>query len=81
VQINVNVTDAGPQHGRVVVVNEPMLRGDLLAAIPIDLVWNANANGANHSLQVRGAQIMNSGNFPLKPFTTSGRLHHDRFRV
>lgn len=52
-QINVNVTYAGPQYGRVVVATEPVTRGDLLAAIPVELAWNTATSGGNMSMQVR----------------------------
>lgn len=51
-QINVNVTYAGPAYGRVVVAAEPVTRGDLLAAIPLDLCWNTVTAGGNGSMQV-----------------------------
>ena len=52
VQINVNVTYAGPQYGRVVVAAEPVTRGDILAAIPVELCWNTATAGGNGSMQV-----------------------------
>jgi hypothetical protein len=51
-QINVNVTDAGPQYGRVVVATEAATRGDLLAAIPVELVWKTATSGGNSTMQV-----------------------------
>lgn len=51
-QINVNVTYGGPQFGRVVTANEPVTRGDLLAAIPLDLAWNCATSGGNGTMQV-----------------------------
>jgi hypothetical protein len=50
--MNVNVTDAGPHYGRVVVATEASTRGDLLAAIPVDLVWNTATLAGNSTLQV-----------------------------
>lgn len=51
-QINVNVTYAGPQYGRVVVASDAATRGDILAAIPLDLVWSSVKSGGNGSMQV-----------------------------
>lgn len=54
-QVNVNVTYGGPDVGRVVVTTQPTTRGDLLAAIPLDLAWNIVSSGGNGTLQVGGA--------------------------
>ncbi len=54
-QVNVNVTYAGPQRGNVVLAKQAMTRGDVLAAIPIDLCWVFEKHGApSNNLEVRG---------------------------
>lgn len=52
-QVNVEVADAGADRGRVVVANETMRRGDLLAAIPVDLCFHIDGLRANTSWGVR----------------------------
>ena len=39
IQVNVDIVDAGPGRGRIVVANGTMRRGDLVAAIPVDICF------------------------------------------
>lgn len=57
-QINVDVTDAGPRFGRVVTAREPVIRGDLLASIPLNLVWYPSTPpGSRGGTQVHCAML------------------------
>lgn len=59
-QINVNVTYAGPDQGCVVVATQPLKRGDLLAAIPVDLCWSIATDGGNGTMEVRLQHLINA---------------------
>lgn len=52
-QVNVDVADAGPERGRIVVANRTMRRGDLLAAVPVDICFNPQGLQANTDWKVR----------------------------
>jgi len=52
-QVNVDVADAGADRGRIVVANSTMRRGDLLAAIPVDICFTLQGLQTNTTWEVR----------------------------
>jgi hypothetical protein len=53
-QVTVAVHNTETSAGRLVLAAEPIERGDLLAAIPLDMAFSQVTHGGNSSMEVRG---------------------------
>jgi hypothetical protein len=51
-QVNVAVHDTGTSAGRLLLAADDVQRGDLLAAIPLDMSYSQVKHGGNASMEV-----------------------------
>lgn len=51
-QVNVDVQYAGPTSGHIVVAQQDLRRGDLIASIPLQLTYVLHAQGGNDTFEV-----------------------------
>ncbi|KAF8055289.1 hypothetical protein HT031_006815 [Scenedesmus sp. PABB004] len=56
-KVNVEVRDVSAAEGRAVFATADMQRGDLLAAIPLDLTWSHTAHGGAASYELSAANL------------------------
>jgi hypothetical protein len=52
-QVNVDVHNTGTSAGRLLLAAQDVHRGDLLAAIPLDMAFSQVIHGGNASMEVR----------------------------